>query len=393
MAETRLLLATLAPAGPGAVERVRSAAGEVRDWPQLLRLAGRHEVVALLHRGLAEAAYERLPAGILALLEDTVRRQRDLGRRAWDELRELLARFDSVGLAVMPFKGPVLARLLYDDFGARVSHDLDFLVRAADVPRVLAAIEAAGYTEPLHARLTPAQAAAMRALYGELAFVHPGRMTIEPHWALAQSTQSIDLDCEEMWTRARSVRIDGVELTVPAPEDLFLILVVHGSKEVWRRAKWVADLVAFLRAEPTLDWALVIDRARRAGILRMVHVGWLLAERAVAVEIPDAVRRSVEHDREADRLASQIEGRLLTGDTDAPAIDRLSRFRWGLRERRRDRWRYAWRTLTTPRPRHFRMVRLPDRLIGAYVPLKIVHDYMFAPLVRLLRGTGGAPAS
>ena len=393
MAERRLLLAALAPPGAqGAVDRVRSAAAEVRDWPALLRLAGRHEVLALLHRSLAAAAADRLPPGILALLEDRSRRQSALGRRAWDELTELLALFRDAGIPAMPLKGPVLSRLLYGDWGARVSHDLDFLVRAEDVPRALSTIEAAGYAEPLHARLSPARSAAMRALYGELAYTRPERLTIEPHWSLAQSTQAIDLDYDAMWRRARRVELEGIELTVPEPQDLFLVLVVHGSKEVWRSAKWLADLAAFAHAEPGLDWDPVLERARAAGIVRMVHVALLLVERATGASIPEPFRRSIERDGEAQRLARSIEARMLDGATAAPRIDRFSSLRWRMRERRRDRLRYAWRTVTTPRPRHFEIVNLPDALIGAYVPVKLAHDYAFAPMVKLARFLGRAVA-
>jgi hypothetical protein len=387
VADGRLLLATLAPACTReATERVRTAAAAVRNWPELLRLAGRHEVIAPFHRSLAGSAADRLPPGILAVLEDRVRRQSVLGRTAWDELSGLLELFGAAGLSVMPFKGPVLAHRLYGDWGARVSHDLDFLVRTEHVPRILSDLDGAGYHEPEHARLSPAQAAAMRSLYGELAYTQAGRLTVEPHWALAQSTQAIDLDYEAMWRRATRVEIEGVELIAPDPRDLFVMLVVHGSKELWRSAKWLADFVAFVHAERTLDWSGILEHARAAGILRMVHVGFLLAERTTGTSVPEPFRRSIERDPQAERLAASIEARLLDGAAEATRTDRLSSLRWRLRERRRDRLRYAWRTVTTPRPRHYGIVRLPDSLIAGYVPVKLVHDYVFAPALRLVRG-------
>jgi len=382
--EARLFLAVLRPAETvGRDEFVRDAASGVRDWPALLRLAGRHEVGTLLHQGLEGAAREHVPVGILPVLEDHVRRQREQGRRAWSELRAILVALGESGLTVMPFKGPMLAHRLYGDVGARVSHDLDFLIRDEDVPRVLSVLESSGYHEPTHAGLSPAQAAAMRRLYGELAYTKRGCVTVEPHWALAQSTQAIDLDCAAVWRRSSTVDFDGVRMASPEAEDLFLILVVHGSKEVWRLGKWVADVAAFLAREPGLDWRRTLERARAAGILRMTHVAWRLAE-LLGLEAPTPVRESLRVDETSRRVARAIERRLVEGDTAPLRVDRFSALRWRLRERLRDRWRYAWRTLGTPRPVHFGIVRLPDRWIGCYVPLKIVHDYLYLPALHLL---------
>ena len=384
--EARLLFVAAAPAQRSdSVERTREAIASVRSWPGLLRLALRHEVVFQLHRSLAQAAAD-LPPGILALLEDQRRRQELRGRRAWGELREALGILAASGVSAMPFKGPLLALELYGDVGARLSHDLDILVRARDVPQALAALERAGYAEPSNEGLSPAQAAGMRRLYGELAYHRAGRLTVEPHWALAQSTQAIDLDCEAIWSRSTHVEMDGLRIASPEREDLFLMLVVHGSKELWRKLKWVADLAVLVRSGPGLDWTRALERAREAGIERMTHVAWLLIAAVSGIEMPPVIGESAERDPAGVRLARRLIERLGSEDTAPLRVDRLCALRWRMRERPRDRWRYAWRTVTTPRPVHYRIVRLPDRWIGMYVPLKLAYDYLCLPVLGLARG-------
>jgi hypothetical protein len=64
----------------------------------------------------------------------------------------------------------------------------------------------------------------------------------------------------------------------------------------------------------------------------------------------------------------------------------VSRYYWEMRERPGDRVRCVWRTLTTPRFQHYRMIRLPDALFPGYVVVKVVHDYVLLPLWWLGKG-------
>ena len=66
---------------------------------------------------------------------------------------------------------------------------------------------------------------------------------LEIHWAFVPPHFSFDLDFLNCW--ARRVQIPLANRTVPAlhPEDLLLVLCVHGSKHCWshlgvRSATW-----------------------------------------------------------------------------------------------------------------------------------------------------------
>ena len=53
-----------------------------------------------------------------------------------------------------------------------------------------------------------------------------------------------------------------------------------------------------------------------------------------------------------------------------------------LRERFRDKLIYCWRNVTTPHCGHLGIVSLPRSMCFLYVPIKILCDYGWRPLVR-----------
>jgi hypothetical protein len=117
----------------------------------------------------------------------------------------------------------------------------------------------------------------------------------------------------------------------------------------------------------------------------MVVVALDLARLAFGAELPAPLAPVVESDGEGRRLASRLFERLERRELDEPPMNSISGLRFRMRERPSDRLAYAARTLLTPRPEHYRVLRLPDSLIALYVPLKVVHDYVLLPLWRTIR--------
>jgi hypothetical protein len=109
----------------------------------------------------------------------------------------------------------------------------------------------------------------------------------------------------------------------------------------------------------------------------MVLIGLILAREAI--ELPALVNDAIEADRTARALAEQAAALLFAGDGAEESIYALSSFRRRMRERAGDRWRYVFRTVTTPRDMHYSIVKLPDPLFFLYTPVKLVHDYVLLP--------------
>jgi hypothetical protein len=111
-----------------------------------------------------------------------------------------------------------------------------------------------------------------------------------------------------------------------------------------------------------------------------VHIALALVRETI--ELLPAVNKSIAADGTALALAEQAAARLFVPDRAPESIYRLSSFRRRMRERAGDRWRYVFRTVTTPRDLHYSILKLPDPLFFLYTPVKLVHDYVLLPFWR-----------
>ncbi len=383
--EHRLLLACARPRiGDDARARI-AALLEAVDWRRVVGTAEAHGVMALVLRRIGAPGVGVSP-GIAAAGDRYLAKQAERNAALTQTLKVILQAFAIKGVEAIAFKGPVVAQLAYGDAALRRYRDLDILVREKDASVACDILTELGFRNA--DAFTPAQQAAVRRYSGQDIVFKDG-VAVEPHWALAPRTLSLNLDYDGLFARACDVDLGGVVVRSFGPEDLVLVLCLHGSKEEWTRLLWIADLAHMIEARPDLDWGVLLKRAREQGSLRMVLVGLILAADLLD-SIPPPVQEAIARDPEARALADRAASRLFDADRREASIYRLSAFRWRMRERSADRMRYLIRTVVTPRDIHFSLMRLPDALFSLYVPLKLAHDYALLPIWILSKRLGGS---
>ena len=387
LALTRLVGMGLRGAAPWGHQGAAPCAVGQPNWIRLTTLALAHGTGGLVHRAIAQGQPVDMPGPLAQML---AQHAAAIARRNGALLAELLRLrrvLDQAGVESIPLKGVWLNQRLYADPAARVSRDIDFLVRPHAGTAALHALASAGYA--MQPMLPPRQFAAKARYAGQLLLHrHDAAFAIEPHWALAPQTLGLNLDHAGLWHRTRITSADngmGGTQTLPilAPEDEFIMLCVHGFKEEWSRIKLIADLAQFIRVHPALDWNSVAQRVAAQNLRWIAGVAVLLVAAMFHVETG-----CTETARRTPALAV-LTGELLSRLTAAaatrmqvplePSIYAVSRTRLRMRERPQDRARYIWRTIITPREAHFRAIPLPDRLFRAYVGVKLLHDYALLP--------------
>ena len=383
LAETELLALCARPHVDNAVaSRVRTLLGRGLDWERCLRLADRHGVTALLHRGLVAASWgggsaAAVPAGVRSSLGERVvangRRNLALAR----ELVLLLEALEQEGIGAIAFKGPTLALQAYGDLALRQFGDLDILVNGADVPKAQAVLVRRGYRGVPD--LTPAQEVAFRESANHMRLVHAdGYRQVELHWALTPPKFACALDAAEFASRLRPVLVGGRTVRTFAPEDLVFYLCVHGCGHVWERLAWVADIAALIERERGMDWPAIAARARAVGAARMLRLGLWLAHELLAAPLPPELASSCATDRTAHALAAEAGRCLLDGRESVPSIWERLFLNVRMRERLGDRVRLCYRQLAMPTPADWAL--LPPHL-GPRSPLV----YAIRPVRLLLR--------
>jgi hypothetical protein len=305
------------------------------DWPHLLHLARIHGVLPLLSRSLHTIGPDLVPQDALTALRDAFQANTQRNLFLAGTLLKLLRLLEAHGVAAIPYKGPVLATLAYGNVALRQFGDLDLLVHPQDADRAKALLWAQGYRWP--DGRPPARFPRLLKVY-EL--VSPdGHVLVELHWALTSATFFFPLDSALLWTRLETVSLLETPVRSLAPEDLLLILCVHGAKHHWSRLGWICDVAALLRVTPQLDWARCLAQASRLGGTRMLALGLSLAHTLLDAGFPEAVWRWIQTEPVVPWLVAQVRAGLFAATAHPQEAWDHPTFYLGLRERLWDRLR------------------------------------------------------
>jgi len=231
---------------------------------------------------------------------DTIAPRRDVWIRQTQALSALRALVEGLGVdSVLPVKGIVTARTLYDDPVERPIADLDVRVRPEDIGRVLAFARAHG---------------------------HPVRIHTRAYRTVVVEVDGIDVDAEsgvgppgmcgltvEVMLGRSEVRSDlfGFPCRVPELYDHALVLIVNAFKDKLVLAPaWSVDDLIHLAALPTFDPGRLADRAREVGstTLAWIVADWLGQTNATWRAVRDVVAPSPPRPAYVRRFRRIVEG-------------------------------------------------------------------------------------
>jgi len=377
-------------------ERIRDLLQEDIDWAYLIQTALRHGVMPLLSRSLYTVCPEAVPRAILDQLRDHFRANTLRNFFMTEELLKLLNLLEAHGTPAIPYKGPILAASVYGDLSLRQFSDLDILVRQQHVPRAKELLISQGY-QP-QTQLNGAQETAYLPSHREYKFVRDdGRVRVELHWRIAahwQIPSSFPLDPEHLWERNEQVSLAGATVRNLSPEDLLLILCVHGSHHHWERLEWICDVAELIRVHQGMDWRQVIEQASRLGSERMLFLGLFLANDLLRTALPEEVVQRLQADPVVKSLAAQVREWLFREADGGLELSEESTFFIRMRERLWDRVPYYLlylcaylRTAMTPNVKDRALLPLPGFLSFLYHllrPIRLVREYGLRPLKHLL---------
>lgn len=369
-------------------ERIRTLLRADIDWAYLLQTALRHGVMPLLYWSLNNTCPEAVPRAILDQLRDDFHNNARRNLFLTGELLKLLKLFEAHEISAIPFKGPVLAFSVYGNLALRQFSDLDVLVHKQDIPKAQELLVSLGY-RPL-VQPTGAQKLALKR-DGHLAFVFVGdngRSFVELHWEIIRRYFSFPLDPERLWERLEPICLGGKEVLTLSPEDLLLILCVHGARHLWERLEWICDVAKLIGVHKGMHWGRVMKQASTLGSERMLFLGFFLASDLLGAALPEGVWQRVRSDRVVKSLAAQVRERLFLETNSPSGIFESDLFYLRARERPGDRLQYCLRRAMTPTIEDWEFLPLPAFLSFLYYllrPIRLVGKYGLSPLQRLLK--------
>jgi hypothetical protein len=336
-------------------EQINALLKERLDWDTLLHLAFQHDVVPFLYRILESVPASAIPAAVRANLKRQMQVDIQGNLSLTKELLRVKTLFDQERIAMIPYKGPVLAAAVYRDLAARPFTDLDILIHADDIPRAVDLLTSYGYQIVRPKSLTQArkslQALWLRQLVKrspwayQIVLWHPDLETmVEIHWRV-MSKYIFSSNAEQLWENLQPISLAGSSLPSLSPENLLWFLCVHSSKHQWERLRWLCDIAELIRTYPQLNWKVVTQQAIHLNVERRLYIGLLLANRLLGAALPAAIEEKINQSPQLKILAQHVVDGLFEKSKQANRFLDIPELRFQLNsmDRLTDRFRYFLR--------------------------------------------------
>lgn len=316
--------------------RIRQRVLEPLDWSVLLNLAWYHGVLPLLYRNLSAQCSDIVPADTLARLRQKTQAGALLNHSLAQELGSVCEAFCLQDVPVIPIKGATLALLAYGDVTLRDFTDMDLLIPERAVEEARAILLAQGYeqktpaTEPDHDEGPYHVFVKKQTLF-----------RVDLQWMMAHQHFMFHLDRPEFWARRMSVRLGNKTVQGLAPEDLLIVLCVHGSKHAWEQLKWICDVAELLRSHPDLDWERIFSNASTWGCKRLIYIGLSLAHLVLDAPLPEGVRARYSDDIHVHMFSKRMPATLLADPREGVHEKHAVALYFALKDSWWEQWRFG----------------------------------------------------
>jgi hypothetical protein len=344
-------------------------------WQSLLQLAEGHGLLPLLYRHLHMLRPGAVPEVILGRLRDNFHKNAIRNLCMARDLVRLLDLLQANGIVAVPYKGPTLSLLAQGNLAWRQFCDLDLLLKKEDIAQAAELLIAQGFR--LQFPLIPWQATSYLESMGQLPLLRDrDGLLVELHGSLIPKGFSFRLNWERVRNHLQRLVLAGREVQTLGPEDLLLLLCVHGGKHLWRSLGWIWDLAELIRHQ-RFDWQRVLLESQRLACERMLFLGLYLSWDMLHAPVPHEIQQRM-YLSNVQALAMQVR-RQLFADPDQPVEGfESSLFHLRVRERWRDGVRACQYLALAPTVADWTAFRVPSGfsfLYWIFRPLRVAFKY------------------
>lgn len=344
------------------------------DLQNLHTLAHQHGVYPLLYQTLKSIDLEPSLQPLKSTFKSSNLRITQYNMLMSAELLQVMQLFEQNGINAMAFKGPALSMSAYGNVTMRQYGDLDILIQRRDIEKCLELLSKRGYTPEITLKHSN-----LETFYHcvNVIGLQKGSIRVEIHWELLSKNYAIDWNETDLWSHNETITINNHSVNMLSFQNHLLYLCAHGSKHLFERLEWVCDIDRIVRSQKQVDWETLILEAQTLGIERMLLLGLTLAQRFFSLTLPPDLSQKIEADQQIERLISEI---ISIHYSEKKQEKSYSTFwlLWQMREKLRDRLRFAYRGLFAPKFDDFKFIQLPTQLSFLYPlirPYRLITKY------------------
>lgn len=294
-----------------------------------------------------------------------------------NELLKILDLLNTRSILAVPFKGPVLADVVYGSDSLRIFSDIDILVQTSEAVSALKVLQGAGY------RLVDNLDEKYADFYVEIEHAFnlqspDGKINIDLQWKLLGIYTPEPLTLEKFKDRLIDVKFAGKDIAHLACEDLLFYLCVHGTKDGWKKFEWICCIAELLRKYPNLDWDRIIHTAEKESCVNKFMVGIYLAFTLCKAPLPESMEHKISKDGNLKSLSKPFMDIFFSNKSIVPDFTNNPRFspiHLRVQDDIQNKLRFVLRQIFRPTAKEIRLWPVPVKLTFLY--------YIFRP-VRLL---------
>jgi len=307
------------------------------DWDQFFRIARYHRLAGVVYHTAKLSPL--FPMQRIEKWRPAMIRNNAIYIQKQHRLLQIVAELKAIGVQATPFKGFVLASLLYSEPAVRPTTDFDLYIPKWQAEKTVRCFIEQGYKSPYFEEKIPA--AVFKKSYS-VELVHPRRKEyIDLHWELTDGYATLPFSADELDKRMIALPFENDVIRCFDDFVTATLIAVHGAKNSWAQLFSLLDLALFFRCFPDFDYSELLQRLHSRGIARMLLVGSALVHQLGLAAPPDAILDGV--DQSAKRIAGLIRGGLFASPLSAsPHGWKKVALNMGFRERYSTKLSYLW---------------------------------------------------
>lgn len=341
------------------------------DWDYLVQIASMHRLIPLLYWHLKSLDLE-IQQPIMGTLKTLFELNINKNLLFLGELFKIIDASKTNELDIIPFKGPILAILVYRNLGLRHFDDLDIFVHQKDVIIAKKIVSSLDYVSKL--QLDKNKEKLYIKTQREFKFYNPkNNVNIELHWRLIGLSFYFKDDIFRNPDIVK-VKIQNKEISSLTNELTLLLLCVHAAGHRWERLNWLCDISELVKSYK-FNWDNVISKAEELGVKRILLVNLLLSNDLIGLKLPEEIQNQISQDNSLQFVLLDIKRTIFSDGHEK--ISKAS-LRLKIREGRLDRFMDLFRITFLPTHKEWAAFNLPFLLCPLYYfyrPLKVIKDY------------------
>lgn len=280
------------------------------NWEYLIQKALTHGLIPLLYYNLNQICPEYIPNEFSRDLKSQFNFNTNKNLLMVAELLNILRLLKNNGIKAVPYKGPVLADLIYGNIAFRQFGDLDIFVPKNNIEKAVDIITSNGYESQI--KLKKSQELAFLKYLREYKLINvENQIKIELQWKFSVPSISFNSNFENLIfdNKFELTNFYNHQFLNFSNESMFLILCMHNAGHYWGKLKWICDISEFILATKSLDWKMIKINAKKLGILRIVYINLALANKFYALNFD--IEKYFKLDKSAESISSRIYDRIM----------------------------------------------------------------------------------